>query len=160
MVAITSGDHTPGRERSAAHALPDLLAGLRPQRRPGDFVFVAVPDDNAVTATDVLASVREPESLTLVMTREAADADGLYYDFVASWITLQVHSALSAVGLTAAVSAALAESGIACNVIAGYHHDHLLVPVERADDAVAVLVQLSVDHQRATGTEGPGGPPA
>ena len=56
-----------------------------------------------------------------------------------AWLTLTVHSSLEAIGLTAAVSARLADEGIACNVLAGYHHDHLLVPVERADDAVRAL---------------------
>ena len=57
---------------------------------------------------------------------------GLSYGFVAAWITLQVRSPLYAVGLTAAVSAALAASGVSGNVIAGYHHDHLHVPFDRA----------------------------
>ena len=56
-----------------------------------------------------------------------------------AWLTLEVHSSLESVGLTAAVSARLAARGIACNVIAGYHHDHLLVPVARADDAIEAL---------------------
>ena len=42
-------------------------------------------------------------------------------------------------GLTAAVSARLAEQDIACNVLAGYHHDHLLVPMARVGDAIAAL---------------------
>ena len=50
-----------------------------------------------------------------------------------AWLTLSIQSSLEAVGLTAAVSARLAERDIACNVLAGYHHDHLLVPVARAD---------------------------
>lgn len=58
-------------------------------------------------------------------------------------ITLTVHSALDSVGLTALVATRLAEQQISCNVIAGYHHDHLLVPADRADDAVALLTGLS-----------------
>jgi uncharacterized protein len=54
-----------------------------------------------------------------------------------------VHSALDAVGLTAAVSRALAAAGLSCNVLAGLHHDHLLVPAGRADEALAVLRELS-----------------
>lgn len=61
---------------------------------------------------------------------------------VAAWIALQVHSALYAVGLTAAVSSALAEAGVSCNVIAGYHHDHLLVPFERGQEALTILRAL------------------
>lgn len=53
-----------------------------------------------------------------------------------------VAEALEAVGLTAAVSSALAEAGIRCNVLAGYFHDHLLVPAARAHDAPVVLRAL------------------
>lgn len=116
-----------------------LLARLKPVRRPGSFVFVVVPSESAVPADDILASVREDEGVTLVVRQEAADRHGLAYDFVAAWITLDVHSALDAVGLTAAVSAALTRAGISCNVIAGYFHDHLLVPLDRANEATAIL---------------------
>lgn len=135
-----------------------LLAGMQPQPRPGTYVFVVV-GRSARPDVQVLASVEEPEGLTLVTTREDADRAGLSYDFVAGWITLHVHSALDAVGLSAAVSTALARAGISCNVLAGYHHDHLLVPVERLDDALGVLRglsgrggrQLSVDDAGAAG---------
>jgi hypothetical protein len=58
-------------------------------------------------------------------------------------ITLTVHSALEGVGLTAAVSGALAEQGIACNVVAGFHHDHLFVPWERREEALGVLRKVA-----------------
>ena len=121
--------------------LAALLETLSPQRRPGSFVFV--PVDEPPVDLEVLASVVEPEGLSLVVTREDAERLGFGYDFVAAWITLRVHSALDAVGLTAAVSTALAEAGISCNVVAGYHHDHLLVPLDRAEDALIVLRGLS-----------------
>ena len=57
-------------------------------------------------------------------------------------ILVHPRSSLGAVGLTAAFSVALADAGISCNVIAGYYHDHLLVPHDRADEAVAVLRAL------------------
>lgn len=92
---------------------------------------------------DIEAAVREAEGLTVVLRRGEADRLGLSYDFVAAWITLQIHSALEAVGLTAAVSAALTHAGISCNVLAGFHHDHLLVPVADADRALNVLRLLA-----------------
>ncbi len=122
--------------------LEELLADLRPERRPGAYVFVVAPDRRAVPAVDVLASVLEPEGLTLVASQEQADRAGLDYEFVAGWITLRVHSALAAVGLTAAVSGALAGAGISCNLLAGYHHDHLLVPLDRVEEALGVLDEL------------------
>jgi hypothetical protein len=77
--------------------------------------------------------------LSIVVSQQDADDLGLEYEFVAAWIVLRVHSALDAVGLTAAVSSRLAEDGISCNVIAGLRHDHLLVPVDRARDALQAL---------------------
>ncbi len=89
------------------------------------------------------ATVADSEGLTLVLTREQADSAGLPYDYLAARITLRVHSDLAAVGLTAAVSSALAAAGISCNVLAGYHHDHLLIPAERAQEALHILEQLT-----------------
>lgn len=119
--------------------LERLLASLEPSRRAGEFVFVTA--DEAVDVP-VAASVVEDEGRSLVVLREDAERLGLPYDFVAAWITLTVHSALDAVGLTAAVSTALADAGISCNVIAGHHHDHLLVPHHDAERALDVLRSL------------------
>ena len=119
-----------------------LLRSLNPGVRHGEFVYVVV-DDARADALHYEARVHEVEGVSLVMRREDADAAGLPYDFVAAWITLAVHSSLAAVGLTAALTTALAERRISCNVIAGYHHDHLLVPLYRADDALVVLRKLS-----------------
>lgn len=118
-----------------------LLASLSPARQPGEWVYVSVTSAPAGIAPVV--TVAEAEGLTLVVSRAEADAAGLAYGFVAAWITLQVHSALDAVGLTAAVASALAEAGISANVVAGFHHDHLFVPAERADEAVEVLETLA-----------------
>jgi hypothetical protein len=124
---------------SGERDLGALLAGLEPERRHGEVVVVAVPDASALPA---LATVTEEDAVTVVLRRADADRHGLQYDWVAAWITLTVHSSWEAVGMTAAVAAGLTEAGIACNVLAGYLHDHLLVPVEQADEAIAVLRSL------------------
>ncbi len=126
---------------SGETSLTTLLATMSPQRRQGRYVFVTVT--NRPKDAEVLASVVEAEGLSLVLAEKDADRLGLTYDFVAGWITLQVYSALTAVGLTAAVSAVLAEADISCNVVAGYHHDHLLVPIDRLDDAIDLLDHLT-----------------
>jgi len=126
---------------------------MRPRVRPGAFVFVVVADNEAAAGVEVLASVAEPEGLTVVTSQEEADAAGFDYDFVAGWIMLEVHSALAAVGLTAAVASALAEAGISCNVLAGYFHDHLLVPSERVAEAVDILHRMGPDPGARQGAD-------
>lgn len=117
-----------------------MLRTLAVERRPGTFTFVT--GDWPALATVAHATVDEAEGRTLVVTVADAEAAGAPVGFRAAWLTLTVHSALEAVGLTAAFARALGDAGIACNVLAGFHHDHLLVPDDRADEAVAVLAAL------------------
>jgi len=130
---------------SGERDLDRLLASLNVTARAGEFAFVARPAADPALAAMALAMVAEDEGITYVLPCEVADARGLPYDFRAAWLTLGVHSALDAVGLTAAFATALARRGIACNVLAGFHHDHLLVPADRRDDALAVLAGLARD---------------
>lgn len=125
------------------HDLRTLIRSMDPVLRPGSFAVAFVPDGRAIGDVVPDATIREDEGLTVILPRGQADALGLPYDFVAAWITLRVHSALDAVGLTAAFSAALAQAGLSCNVLAGFHHDHLLVPYERRDEAMDVLRALA-----------------
>jgi uncharacterized protein len=111
---------------------------LRPQLHPGRYVFVTVAEGVPLGVAPVVTVV-EPEGLTLVLPQAQADEAGLAYDFVAGWITLLTQTSLEQVGITADFSRRLADAGISCNVIAGYHHDHLFVPHDRADEAVALL---------------------
>ena len=126
--------------------LEEMLAHLTISRRPGTFVFATV-DAAAIEAGTMLgdgieALITEAEGTTIIATVEAARARGLTFDFEAAWLTLDVHSSLTAVGLTAAFAQALAAAGIPCNVLAGFHHDHLLVPVDDVDRALAALEHL------------------
>lgn len=122
-----------------------LLQGMSPHLNQGEYVFCSVTDFSGLAPEQIIGSFREQEGLTLIVERSRADALGLKYDFVAAWITLTIHSALDAVGLTAAFSAALGNAGISCNVIAAYYHDHVFVGVDDAQKAMSVLEGLSRD---------------
>jgi hypothetical protein len=118
-----------------------MLASLDVERRAGVFTFVAVEahqlgDELLAEAHGV---VKEGATTTLVLPVEVARRVGLATIVEMAWLSLTVESSLEAVGLTAAFSKTLGDAGISCNVLAGYHRDHLLVPVERADDAIAAL---------------------
>ncbi|WP_018350234.1 ACT domain-containing protein [Longispora albida] len=120
--------------------LATLLSTMDPEVHDGEYVFVTVPDGQQPDGVHPVVTVAEREGLTLVLPRAEADGHGLPYEYVAGWLTLRVHSALDAVGLTAAVATRLAGAGISCNVVAGYFHDHLFVPHADASRAAGLLM--------------------
>ncbi|MFP3495907.1 ACT domain-containing protein [Pseudomonas sp. SIMBA_059] len=128
-------------------ALATLLRSMSPQLHEGDYVFCTLPDRRIPEGCEVIGSFREQEGLTLILERQQAQQAGLAFEYVAAWITLNVHSALEAVGLTAAFAGALGKAGISCNVIAGYYHDHLFVGRADAERALRVLRQLAADAE-------------
>ncbi len=114
--------------------------GVRPRLYDQPVVYALVA--RGYEADTVLATVHEREGMTVVVSQEEADDDGLVYEFVGAWITLEARTDLEAIGLTAALSRALADAGIACNVVAGFHHDHVVVPWDVRHDALEVLERL------------------
>ena len=111
--------------------------------QPGEFVFATIPGQQPIPKIPVIASIQESEGLTIVVSKQLAQEQNMHYQFVCSWITLQVHSSLDAVGLTAAFSGELSKNGISCNVISGYYHDHIFVGVNDTEHALQVLQKLA-----------------
>lgn len=123
--------------------LSRLLAALAPQLHDGVYALCQLGPEMDALARHAVVTVREAEGVTVVVPEARALRAGAKILFRAAWVTLDVHSDLHAVGLTAAVATALAEAGIACNVVAGACHNHLFVPVEQAQHALAALQRLS-----------------
>jgi hypothetical protein len=123
--------------------LPTLLRHLNPVLQEGAYVFCTVAPSCQLPLAELLGTFREAEGLTLILPQATADRLGLAYNYVVAWLTLQVHSSLAAVGLTAAFAQALAGAGISSNVVAGYYHDHLFVACTDAQRAVQVLQELA-----------------
>lgn len=121
--------------------LHELLAQLEPVRQVKTYAYCILQIDQTVPASTI-GWFREAEGMTIILPVNDAIGQGLQIVFQAAWITLTVHSALEAVGLTAAVSTALAQAGISCNMVAAVHHDHLFVPINQAEQAMEVLKQL------------------
>lgn len=119
--------------------LEKMLATLSVERRPGVFTYVAVTSVTPDLLYVSHAMVAEGDTTTLVLPVEAATAAGLPVVLEMAWLSLTVQSSLEAVGLTAAFAATLGDHGISCNVLAGYHHDHILVPVADAQQAINAL---------------------
>lgn len=119
-----------------------LISTMKPYVNSGDYVFCTLKTAD-IDLNHCLFFFRENEGMTFIFTKEYAEQQDFMYSSVFSWITLSVHSALEAVGLTAAFSKALAEVHISCNVVAGYYHDHIFVPKHQAMEAVTALEKLA-----------------
>jgi hypothetical protein len=124
--------------------LQRLLLDMKPKLNEGEFVFCTVDSAENANTLNPLCTFQESEGTTLIISKQQADAAALPYSVVCAWITLTVHSSLEAVGLTAAVSKALTEANVSCNVVAAYYHDHIFVPVQDAKRAMTVLTNLSI----------------
>jgi uncharacterized protein len=125
--------------------LNKLLASMSPALMAGEFVFCHFEEARYGDHSDLgpIAAVAESEGLTLVVPRARADERGLEYGSIFRGITLNVHSSLDAVGLTAAFSSKLAEHGVSANVFAGYFHDHIFVQSELAEKAIAAINEFA-----------------
>ncbi len=123
--------------------LTALIKGMKPTLNEGEYVFSTIKNSHKIDRSETLGEFKEKEGTTIIIERSKADALNLQYDYIASWITLTIHSSLDAVGLTAIFSTILAQNGISCNVIAGYYHDHIFVAKKDAAQAIKVLSDLA-----------------
>ncbi|NLR95231.1 ACT domain-containing protein [Rhizobium sp. P38BS-XIX] len=122
-----------------------LLSGMRPNLIEGEFVYCGVPSSSLADYVHLepVGVFREKEGATLILPLETARQAGLATAPVMRMITLDVHSSLEAVGLTAAFATALGNEGISANVVAAFYHDHIFVPTVDAERAMAALRALS-----------------
>lgn len=137
--------HVPVHNMPGETSLQTLLQHAKPLLNNGQYVFCTLKNIDTVKLLidESVVLVRENEGTTLVLPKLVADEHKIPYEYIAAWITLEIHSDLAAVGLTAAFSNALAKENISCNVIAGYYHDHIFVDYRDASRALKILSSLS-----------------
>ena len=123
--------------------LGKLLKSMKPENNSGEYVFCNLKSLENINLDEIIMFFKEKEGITVILKKEMADKLNLNYLFIASWITLTVHSSLEAIGLTAAFSKALADNEISCNVVAAFYHDHIFVDLKDTEKAMQILNQLS-----------------
>jgi len=109
---------------------------LVPKLKEGRFGFITTKE-NAIPP-EAVAMVMEDEGMTLVVPTDKTGDDAF------AWISLVQETSLTATGITKAFSAALSDAGIACNVIAAYYHDHMLVPYEKREEAMRIIAEIEI----------------
>jgi uncharacterized protein len=127
-----------------------LQRNMAPDLRPETFVYCTFADNKIPPDLEPICTFREAEGLTAIVERTQALRAGVPHVFESRLITLTVHSSLNAVGFLATISQCLASAGISCNAVAAYHHDHLFIPCERAEEAQSLLIELSQQNPLQT----------
>ena len=130
--------------------LPTLLRTMQPALHVNAFGFFSLHEKVAIPLmAEAWGFFREPEGFTLILSSEIAAQHALELEQTWALITLNVHSSLLAVGFLAAISSALAASGISLNAISAYYHDHLFVPWQQRFQALSVLNDLAKNQPGA-----------
>ena len=120
-----------------------LISNMEPILNDGEYVFSTVSNTDSIPREITICEIKEKEGTTVVISKKHAEQLGLPFEFVASWITLNIHSSLEAVGLTSAFSAELSRHEISCNVVAGYYHDHIFVDIKDKEKAMNALRSMT-----------------
>jgi uncharacterized protein len=120
-----------------------LVTEANPSLDPAVYVFCTVKANEVPRDFTPLCVFNESEGVTLIVKREEAEQFGIPFTFACRRITMQVYSALEAVGFLAAIAAKLASVGISANTVSAYYHDHLFVPEEKVEVAMQALRELS-----------------
>lgn len=110
------------------------------------YVFCSVPEDLYNKCLDLkpLAMVRENEGVSFVIREESAKSIPVRISNPMKCISLNIKTDLEEVGISAKISQLLAQNHISCNIVAGYHHDHILVPKDSAQKAARLIQALSI----------------
>jgi hypothetical protein len=131
----------------AERNLEKLITTMRPELQEGEFVFCTVSAEmDERSDIQPVGWFREAEGITLIVEREIAERAGLAYTYISRMITLSVHSNLEAVGFLAVITKVLAKAGISVNPVSAYYHDHLFVPVDKAQMALEKLETLTIEY--------------
>ncbi|MCJ8300990.1 MAG: ACT domain-containing protein [Pseudomonadales bacterium] len=127
--------------------LTKLIASMDPVLSEKEFIFASLTkaDMQKLSSLEPIGTFQESEGLTVILQKQQADQFNIPYSSVLNCITLNVHSSLDAVGLTAAFATTLTKSNISANVVAGYYHDHIFISVTDAERALAALKNLVRD---------------
>ena len=120
-----------------------LLGSMTASLVEGVFVFATLENRSVPDGLVARMVFQEAEGTTLILLQSEADKFGLGYEFPCRMITLNIHSALEAVGFIARIATELAKEGMGVNPVAGFYHDHLYVPVGREEDALKVIAKLA-----------------
>lgn len=120
-----------------------LLAAMTGQLDGATYVFATLKDRALPAGIHPKMMFQEGEGTTYILTQTDALAHGIAHEFPCRMITLNIHSALDAVGFIARIATELAAADMGVNPVAGFYHDHLFVPAGREVDAMTIISDIA-----------------
>lgn len=104
--------------------------------------FAGVADESQIERDEVLATFHENDRLAIIAPKDYLDSLGIENESPYAKLTIDVHTSLELVGLTAVMATELAKYGISANVVAAFYHDHVFVQYELRQKATQLLESL------------------
>jgi uncharacterized protein len=125
--------------------LKDTLASMRVSCDEIEYGFASIPDDSGISRDKVLATFLEDARLAVIAPKEYLDYKKIKNEGPYAKLTIDVHTSLELVGLTAVIATKLADNGISANVVAAFYHDHVFVQYDLRQKAIELLESLKDD---------------
>ena len=108
--------------------------------------FANTSIDTGFDPANVLCTFKEEEGLTLIAPSDYLDSMKVTSEGPYAKLTVEVHTSLELVGLTAVLASKLAEQEISANVVAAYFHDHVFVQYNKRHNAIEALNSLKTGN--------------
>lgn len=123
--------------------LKEVLSSLKVICDGIEYGFASIPDDSGIEREKVLATFQENGRLAIIAPKSYLDSKNIDNEGPYAKLTIDVHTSLELVGLTAVMATKLAEHGISANVVAAFYHDHVFVQYKLREKAIKILEGLA-----------------
>lgn len=121
--------------------LSDVLQSLKISCDDKKYGFASVEKIMDVNDS-VLGVFKEKEGITVFAEEFYFKEKNIQYEGPFAKLTIEIHTSLELVGLTAILANKLAEHNISANVVAAFFHDHIFVQYDLRDQAIDSLMSL------------------
>ncbi len=122
--------------------LKQTLQSIRISCDDIQYGFTSIQDESKISRDKVLATFYENGRLAVIAAKEYLDSLDIENEGPYAKLTIEVHTSLELVGLTAVMATKLAKHGISANVVAAFCHDHVFVQYKLREKAIESLESL------------------
>lgn len=122
--------------------LQEVLSSMQVSCDGIEYGFANTLDGSQISVDEVLGTFKEGEGLTVIADTKFLNSQNLAYEGPFAKLSIEVHTSLDLVGLTAVLATKLADQGVSANVVAAYYHDHVFVQYGDRNTAIEALASL------------------